>query len=698
MQYNCLKLKKSLQKQVKKYGENSGLSCLQITCLAMADGGKLYVGTSDGLFVKKGESFCKFNDVDSVTQLFAFSDTVFACSDTAISTIIDDRCVATSTYDERIAGIARDQAGSVWMMTTRKLYRLQDGEFRFINETEFDVNCISASEPGVVYAAGKDALMILRGKRFEWGNILRGRSRMPDVDFSSIYADAYGHLWCAGKNGLYVFDGRSEWLTPEKVRVFPKTEVTAVAFDGNGVRYIGTDIGLYKYDNNGSQFMGADRYLADKKVTALAVSSDGSHVYVGTEKGLTCISYTEMSLYEKAMFFEEHIRKYNVREGYILGRVYMESCNMDSGTVQITDNDGLWTAKYVASQCLRYAATGDETALRNARESQRAMMKLETLTGIPGFTARAYRRPGEDRYGNGHSEWRKAEDEVGAIEWRGETSSDEMVGHFYSASWYYDLCADETEKQEIAKNISAIVDHMIENDYQLIDATGEPTTWAHWHPDDLNHDDRWTWEKGTNSLELLAFMRVAYHMTGNEKYLNTYNTLIKRHHYAMNCILYKLHDNHACHIDDRLGFYSVQMLLRYETDAQLRKYYLMGLRQHFEDQRIERNPSWNIIFGSLTGAFCDLENAVRTLQEYPLDCINYVTDNSVRKDIELTDAPVAFGGDVQAKDGLPADERSYGRLGSNAFLLKGGNNRSSHAPTDWLLPYWMARYFNMIEE
>ncbi len=698
MQYNCLKLKKSLQKQVKKYDAKSGLSCLQITCLAVDEQQKLFVGTAQGLFVLNGQTFCKIDGIESVCKLFSFGGTVFACSENTVYTVQNAQCIATAEYDERIAGIARDQADTVWMMTTRKLYRLQDGEFRFINETEFDVNCISASEPGVVYAAGKDALMILRGKRFEWGNILRGRSRMPDVDFSAISADAYGHLWCAGADGLYVFDGRSEWLTPEKVRAFPKTEVTAVAFDGYGVRYIGTDIGLYRYDVNGSQFMGADRYLADGRVTALAVSADSSKVYVGTAKGLTCISFVEMSLLEKAMYFEEHIRKYNVREGYVLGRVNMEEGNIDSGHVQITDNDGLWTAKYVVSQCLRYAVTGDETALQNARESQKAMMKLETLTGIPGFTARAYRRPGEDRFGNGHSEWRKAEDEISALEWRGETSSDEMVGHFYSASWYYDLCANTEEKQQIAKNIAAIVDHMIENEYQLIDATGEPTTWAHWHPDDLNHDDRWTWEKGTNSLELLAFMRVAYHMTGNEKYLNTYFTLVKRHHYAMNCILYKLHDNHACHIDDRLGFYSVQMLLKYETDAQLRKYYLMGLRQHFEDQRIERNPSWNIIFGSLTGAFCDLENAVRTLQEYPLDCINYRVDNSIRRDIETDDATLEFGGIVQAKDGLPADERAYGRLGSNAFSLRGGNNCSSHAPTDWLLPYWMARYYKMIEE
>ncbi len=698
MEYNCLKLKKSLQKNVRKFSSADGLSCACITDLCSDADGKLYVGTAQGLFVFSGKAFSVVNGIDCVEKLFAEKENIFACSQNKIVVLSDGRIINTFEYDQLVKGIAKDQAGTVWMMTENKLYRWQNGCFALINDTEFTVECISAAEPGVVYAAGNAALMILRGKRFEWGNILRGRSRMPDVDFSAIKADSYGHLWCAGEDGLYLFDGKSEWLTPAKVRMFPKTKVTAIAFDDNGNRYIGTDIGLYVQGVNGQSFMGADRYLTDAYVTAVQVSADGKELWIGTKNGLTLVSFFEMSLSEKAAYFEDHIRKYNVREGYILGRVHIENGDLTTGSVSITDNDGLWTSKYVVSQCLRYAVTGEEQALLNARESQRAMLKLEKLTGIPGFTARAYRRPGDDRFGNGHSEWRKAKDEISEIEWRGETSSDEMVGHFFAASWYYDLCANAEEKQEVAQSIAAIADHMIENDFQLIDATGEPTTWAHWAPDDLNNDDRWTWEKGTNSLELLAFMRVTHHLTGNEKYLDVYYKLIKKYHYAMNTVLYKLHDNHACHIDDRLGFYSIQMLLRYETDPQLRKYYLMGLRQHFEDQRIERNPTWNIIFGAMTGAACDIENAVRTLQEYPLDCINYEIRNSERPDLIMDGAPLEFGGEVQSKDALPADERHYGRLGSNAFVLNGGSNSASRTPTDWLLPYWMARYYKMIEE
>ncbi len=698
MEYNCLKLKKSLQKQVQKFSLSIGLPDTCITDLCFADDGKLYVGTSKGLAYFCDNTFVVVKNIASVDKIFANETYLFVSSQNSIFVLADGQIINTFEYEQTVRGLAKDHAGTVWMMTDNKLYRWQNDCFAYINDTEFDVTCISAAEPGVVYAAGKDALMILRGKRFEWGNILRGRSRMPDVDFSVIKADSYGHLWCAGEDGLYLFDGKSEWLTPAKVRMFPKIKVTAVAFDDNGNRYIGTSIGLYMQGVNGQSFMGTDRYLTNAYVTAVAVSEDGSKLWIGTKDGLTLVTITEMSLSEKADFFEESIRKYNIREGYVLDRVWTNDSDFESGRIRISDNDGLWTSKYVVSQCLRYAVTGEEQALQNARESQKAMIKLEKLTGIPGFTARAYRRPGEDRYGNGHSEWRKAKDAISDIEWRGETSSDEMVGHFYAASWYYDLCANAEEKQEIAASIAAIADHMIENDFQLIDATGEPTTWAHWAPDDLNHDDRWTWEKGTNSLELLAFMRVTHHLTGNEKYLEVYYKLIKKYHYAMNTVLYKLHDNHACHIDDRLGFYSIQMLLRYETDPELRKYYLMGLRQHFEDQRIERNPSWNIIFGSLTGSICDLENAVRTLQEYPLDCINYAVYNEIRPDIEKDEAPLEFGGHVQAKDALPADERAYGRLGSNAFSLNGGSNFVFRAPTDWLLPYWMARYYGMIEE
>lgn len=80
------------------------------------------------------------------------------------------------------------------------------------------------------------------------------------------------------------------------------------------------------------------------------------------------------------------------------------------------------------------------------------MIKLTEITGIEGFTARSIRYIDEAGYGTGvRHEWHHTADKDGnELEWLGETSSDEMVGHFYAYSNYFDLVADDEEKKLIA--------------------------------------------------------------------------------------------------------------------------------------------------------------------------------------------------------------------------------------------------------
>ena len=66
---------------------------------------------------------------------------------------------------------------------------------------------------------------------------------------------------------------------------------------------------------------------------------------------------------------------------------------------------------------------------------------------------------------------------------------------------------DEDEKKKIASVVKKITDHILENNFHLCDVDGVPTTWANWEPELLNNDDRWFYERGTNSLEILSFLK-----------------------------------------------------------------------------------------------------------------------------------------------------------------------------------------------
>src|SRR5690606_1145934 len=91
--------------------------------------------------------------------------------------------------------------------------------------------------------------------------------------------------------------------------------------------------------------------------------------------------------------------------------------------------------------------------------------------------------------------------------WKSDTSSDELDGHFFAYGLYYDHVAEtEEEKARAREVVSRVADHLIEHNYCLVDHDGQPTRWARFAPEYLNHDpDHWT-ERGLNSLSLLTYL------------------------------------------------------------------------------------------------------------------------------------------------------------------------------------------------
>ena len=126
---------------------------------------------------------------------------------------------------------------------------------------------------------------------------------------------------------------------------------------------------------------------------------------------------------------------------------------------EVSDNDGLWNAIYVGAMAFRYAATKDPAARKQARQALDAMLELERLTGIPGYPGprRRDRRGAEAGVdGVNLDETVRVPGETDKIWFRspvdptvwckGDTSSDEMDGHYFAWYVYHDLVADAAEK------------------------------------------------------------------------------------------------------------------------------------------------------------------------------------------------------------------------------------------------------------
>ena len=699
MEHFTIRTRKTPQINTKIYNDAFGLDADKVLSCAYSSEGTFYCGTEQGLFYYEKDRFVKIITVrGAVSCIYGADDgIVYASVGNTVFTVIGSDVIRSQELKEDVISIEADDTGKLWLISKTILYQLNGNTFEILSDIEFGCSdAFTACGDRCIYVCCDRALMMLHGKRPRWGSMMRELTNIPSAQMLSLASDKYGHIFVGCTDGLHIYDGRSEWLGPDKLNGFPKCAVTKIVLGKSGNVYLGTEIGLYTVNGAKTRFYGKGRYLAADKVLDIAVSDDEKEIWVATEGGISSIKFTDMSLAEKEAYFDSVMNTFK-RENYVTKREHTVNGDFDSGFVSITDNDGLWTAVYVAAMAIKYNVTGSENALENARRSMKALVKLITMTGISGFPARAYRRPGEDLFGNGDVEWHASSDAISELEWKGETSSDELVGHYYALSWYYDLCADDDEKKIIAEAIKSITDHILTHDYTLCDVDGLPTTWAHFGPEELCLDDKWCWEKGINSLELLSFLRITEHVTDDKKYADEAERLITKYHYAMNTLTYKMYDYHACHIDDKLGFYIITCLLRYENDPDILRFIKLALRRHFEYEKIENNPYFAFVNAFYTGAHSDLTAAIETLEEYPVDLRCYPVHNSIRPDIEIETRTEYYGDRPNAKYGIPACERVMDCMEYDALQLDGKRDNNIVAPTSWLLSYWIGKYFGIIE-
>ncbi len=512
-------------------------------------------------------------------------------------------------------------------------------------------------------------------------------------------------VWFHNELLLVARDGHAEVLLQGYPP--PLNEFRCGSVSADGTLWLGSRQGAACLRRGKWEYYAGPRYLLSDEVIDVAADPEGG-AWVATSGGVTRLTRSELALEQKAELFERRVRERHCRHSYVTDCRLAAPGDLESPvTHNASDNDGLWTALYAAAECFRYAVTGSEEARQFAWESVTALLDLERRTPIPGFPARALVKEGEKVIKSG-GEWHRTETYVaagesepgpssdGAWEWKGDTSSDELDGHFFALPIFHDLVADEEQKQEIREVVERIMDHLIENDFLLIDLDGKATRWGVFSPQYLN--DSWEAERGLNSLSILSHLRVAHHICGHDLYLQASRTLIAEHHYALNTVNQKiLPPGEINHSDDELAFIGYYPLLTYETDPDLRQLYLLSLERSWRIERPERNPLWNFIYGAVTGNACDAGAAVQTLAEIPLDLVNWPVRNSHRNDIECAPRTGRFG-ETESVDPLPADERPIGKWNSNPYRLDGGGDGASEDDgAYYLLPYWMGRYHGLIE-
>lgn len=556
---------------------------------------------------------------------------------------------------KRVNSILRDAKGDLWVASTGGLLRRMNSQWVNLDED-----------------------LMANGLKHYYSSLQNGKSP-GDVLFGGLFA-----FGCIAADG-------NHWLLrgADGLPYGPITVIKTI----KDATWLGTDKGVIKKDKTWHYYNGK-RWLSDNKTNDI-LPLDEHTTWIATSKGISQIQEVSMTLAQKAQAFEERIRLRHDRYGLVSGSSLSSSGDLSTSRTGTDDNDGLWTAIYLAAESYRYAVTKEPEAKKNANKAFEALERLEKLTGMPGFPARSIVAADEDTGQGG--EWHLTPDQK--WKWKGDTSSDEIVGHMFAYPLFFDLVAEGEMKERVKSLVHRLMSTIVDHNFQLVDLDGKATRWAVWTPDSLNFANNWWYEKGINSMQILAFLKAGLHVTGDQKFEKAYQTLTQKHHYVENMIPQKMYGPFDInHSDDELAFLPNYTLLRYANDAQLLPKFLKSTERSWRVEQPDRIPIWNIISSIGLKRDCDLKIALEELQQIPMDLITWRMENSHRWDLPRDQLNDRFG-KAQAIRPIPTPERGISKWNSNTYVYDSGSD--GHGEDDgafFLLPYWMGRYHGLIIE
>jgi hypothetical protein len=486
----------------------------------------------------------------------------------------------------------------------------------------------------------------------------------------------------------------------------PWTDLTCMSRIDGKIWFGSTWGAMLLRDDGKFDYYASERWIPSDTVENIAKGPDNS-VLLLTNKGLGKICFKEMTLYDKAVFFEKQVRERHIRTGFNATVSSMKNGDVTTGSMEDSDNDGLWTSMYLAGETFRYAVTRSDEALQNVRESLDAMERLYTINSIPGFPSRSFERRG---YKYDEKPWRRAEDPE--WDWKSTTSSDEVIGHIFAFGAIAELVQVPDLKDKAVMLIDTLMSYIVKNNLYLIDWNGEPTLWGKWNPEYVNALHSTSGDRKLNSSNIISMLQTAYHFTGKVKYRDVAFNLMKDHGYLDNLMIPMKSVNSAPeeaselnkmlsggwnHSDDEMYYVGYWGLYRYAFNDTLKARYREAIIDHWEAERPEKEGLWDIMTAIADTRDIGLKEAVWYLQEYPLDLIEWSVNNSHRKDIEFIKPNFR---EQTIKEVLPPDELRIARHNSNRFDLDGnGGGRAEMSAGDiWLLPYWIGRYLGVISE
>ncbi|MHA1568018.1 MAG: hypothetical protein ACTSXZ_00990 [Alphaproteobacteria bacterium] len=411
-------------------------------------------------------------------------------------------------------------------------------------------------------------------------------------------------------------------------------------------------------------------------------------------------------LEDRAAAFEEWFNDYHVSPYGGTGYVYF----VDPGGFEIEryafSDSTIWTGAYLAAEAFRYAVTGDEDAKQNAIRTVQALDAHLQVTQVPGFIAR-FAGPDEPPWNNGytgHSRYVQGTGEWEGSFWINNTSRDQYTGWFFGMAIAYDLIDDEPTRELIRQDVKEMIDDIKADRYWIIGENGLPT------------------DAGPNvgAVMRCTWHLIAAHVLDNEEYWAQYLERWETDIEFFPASSFSVYNKY----DEYFGFNLSHMtwfnLIRLERNPERRQI----MFEVFHDKiRWLVEFTHNVFFDDIYLALCerggeclsydesldDLQAQILDFQdppvrevplvvpEWPLDPVSVFLSDL----IDLLGIRELIDIEYQTKDPRPVKWRC-----PRSFMWQktpynidcpGGDGTEVYPGIDYLLAYWMGRYYNLIE-
>jgi hypothetical protein len=344
-------------------------------------------------------------------------------------------------------------------------------------------------------------------------------------------------------------------------------------------------------------------------------------------------------------------------------------------------DSAIWTGHYLAAEAFRYQVTGDADAFSNVQTALNGIRSLRLVTGT-NLLARAL-MPTDWPYASSIATQEAANgifngtiDGV-SYDWVGNTSRDEYCGVFFGLGVAYDMVDDPGVKTFIQTEATELLSFLLKTGWTVIMPNFSISTSFLSRPD-----------------EMLSILQVASHInpaqfdSTYQSYRGKFGSLLAIP-IAVDCS--DVNSSYFKFNLDEICFYN---LIRLETSSKYLKRYLKAYMILYDTVKNHGNAHFNMIARGVMGPNSTRDQQTSMLLDQWLE--------RPRRDptVNWTGKFPACGDDTACSP-LPVPDRvptDFLWQRSPFQLSGGGAGTIETAGIDYILPYWMARYYQVVSD